>query len=384
MVSEEDKNENLTSEEYRQKADEHMDALKQEWSVFGKTGIIILAALFAIIVACIAWFASNREVSGTGMSIQASGSDFELAAAGDTVDTGKYDGMLGSGQGVSITSGNTSYMVTDGSHTSISWAITDNSNMGNKNAAGINPGSSGKLTFYIIAQKTGSLTVTLDLTLTGYRESTNTVGSSTSPVLEEAGKDDADQQLLEGHILLFAGYDDSSKSYSGWISDDADEWTMTLGNDTDYIADLTRNENGKLSWTANVVKGTAYPVTIYWIWPEVVGSYLMRDHTYIGGRPVLFPKDTTANDPEALPGGLFEKMCESSNSSGTISSNRYFKWALENSEDFTNFVTEEVLGSMRSNDFHTKKYGILCSYYNAADQYLGENIRYVKLTLDAQ
>ena len=380
-MSEEDKNEDLTSEEYREKAGEHLDALKQEWSLFGKTGIMILAALFAIIIACIAWFAGNREVRGIGMSIQAAGSDFELAAAGNISDKGEYDEMLDSDQGIIISSENTSYMATDSSRTSISWAITDNSNMGNKNVAGINPGSRGKLTFYIIAQKTGSLTVTLDLKLTGYREeSTNTEGINTLPVLEEA--DDAEQQLLEGHILLFAGYDASGNSYSGWISDDANEWTMPLEDREGHRSELTRNSNGKLTWTANVEKDTAYPITIYWIWPEVVGSYLIRDHTYIGERPVLFPKDAPENDPAALPDGLFQKMCE--NSGTTLTSNRYFKWTSENSGDFTDFVTVDMLESMRSNGFHTKKYGILCSYYNAADQYLGENVRYVKLTLDAQ
>lgn len=53
--------------------------------------------------------------------------------------------------------------------------------------------------------------------------------------LKEA--DSTAQQLLEGHVLLFAGCDKpdsnftvSYSSYKAWISEDAEPWTMTLTN----------------------------------------------------------------------------------------------------------------------------------------------------------
>ena len=57
-------------------------------------------------------------------------------------------------------------MSTWGSNTSISWAITNDSNMQNKTDQGIEPGSSGSMTFYIISHKDGPLSVKLNLTLT--------------------------------------------------------------------------------------------------------------------------------------------------------------------------------------------------------------------------
>ena len=381
-----------------------MDALKHEWAIFGKTGVFILAALVAVIIISIAWFASNRQVSGTGMNIQVSGSDFELAAEGTR--QGQYSELLESESGVKVTlkpegAESKPGMATDGSKTAISWAITDTSNLGNQNVAGINPGSSGKLTFYIIAQKTGSLTVTLDLSLTGYTTAQESAGKSST--LNPVGN--AVQQLMEGHILLFAGYDETKNAYKGWISADAASWQMSL--DESNNATLSRNENGKLIWTATVQKDTAYPVTIYWIWPEVLGEYLMKDQEHIGPRrPVLFQKDqdsndTTNSDPEVLPSGLFEKMCAegveepvispsaapegTTGSSGTpekLYINRYFKWTSAQGKSCP--VKQDKLEQMRNGPFHTQIYGNLCSYYNAADQYLGENVRYVKLTLEVQ
>ena len=87
------KNEELTSEEYRQKAQEQIDELKNQWKIFLRTGLIVIAAVIAIIAASIAWFVNNSRVDATGAAIQAAGSEFDIAAAG--ADTGsatvKYD-----------------------------------------------------------------------------------------------------------------------------------------------------------------------------------------------------------------------------------------------------------------------------------------------------
>ena len=379
---EKEDNNKLTPEEYRQKADEQMDALKHEWKVFAKTGIIIFVALFAIIIAGIAWFASNRQVTGTGMSIRVSGSDFELAAAGTVSDTGKYDdNMTDSTEGVAETIEGKSYVTTDGGHTSISWAITSDSHMANERSgrSGIDPGSSGKLTFYIIARKTGNLTVSLDLSLTGF----STVSESAG--ITEISDGSAEKQLMEGHILLFAGYDETKKEYSGWISADAQPWTMSIG--TGNTATLARGEDGKLTWSASVTENTAYPVTIYWIWPEILGEYVFNNHDYIGERrPILFPKDNTQetvlNDPSLLPEDLFTKMGAVTDSDSSQNSNRYFKW--DSTDEFKSLNPVNLLGNIRSGSFNMIEYGKLCSYYNMADQYLGETVRYVKLRVDAQ
>ena len=370
------KKEELTPEEYRQQARDEISEVKAEWKVFLRTGIIMFAALVAIIIACIAWFVSNNKVTISGTRVQSAGSEFELAAAAkpdSESSAGVYDKLLDVHAGTETSIGNKTFLATDGSHTSITWAITNDSNMNNNNTEdGIKPGASGKMTFYIISQKDGPLSVTLDLTLTGY---TGEETAATSLDLQKANE--KAQQLLKGHFLLFAGYDSAAYSYKGWISEDADPWSMTL----DYERErgvLSRAENGKLTWSVqNAEKGTAYPVTIYWVWPEMLGSYLVKDQSSIGKRPVLFPEDwnESSNHLTELPGTLFATMCNPEDN------NRYFYW--KESEDFAGTEIAKKLSQMRTN-FNPVMYGTLAVYYNQADEYLGSNVRFVKLKLDAQ
>ena len=367
------KKEELTPEEYRQQARDEISEVKAEWKVFLRTGIIMFAALVAIIIACIAWFVSNNKVTISGTKVQSAGSEFELAAAAkpdSESSAGVYDSLLDVHPGTETSIGDKKFLATDGSNTSITWAITHDSNMNNNNPEdGIEPGASGQMTFYIISQKDGSLSVTLDLTLTGY---TGEETAATSSNLHKA--DTKAQQLLEGHVLLFAGYDSDARSYKGWISEDAGPWSMPL----DYESGvLSRAENGKLTWSVqNANKGTAYPVTIYWVWPEMLGSYLVKDQSSIGKRPVLFPEDwnESSNHLTELPEKLFTTMCSQKD-------NRYFYW--RESEDFTGTEIAKKLSQMRTN-FNPVMYGTLAVYYNQADEYIGSNVRFVKLKLDAQ
>lgn len=378
------KKEELTPEEYGQKARKEMQDLKNQWKIFFKTGFIMLAALIAIIVASIAWFVSNNKVDSTGMNIQAAGSEFDLAASIKNAEStnGIYDNLLSVPNGEK----NKEYSVTSESHTAISWAITDDSNLRNEKdkSLGIEPGSSGSITFYIIPHKNGALNVSLTLSLTGYTLK-NTGTELTSESLTDI-KADA-QQLLEGHILLFAGYDKKKNSYKGWISQDGDPWSMSL-NDNDNSS-LSQKENGELIWSIKDAEAEkAYPVTVYWIWPELLESYLLKKESYTGTRPLLFPaekdKSTSASNPEALPSELFEKMCEvpAENPNTPVNSNRYFRW--ETKEAFTNTVKRGETLNLIRNRYNSALYGNVAAYYDLADQYIGSNVQYVKLTLNAR
>lgn len=376
------KKEELTPEEYRQQAQEEMQNLKNQWKTFFRTGIFLFAAVAAMIILGIAWFVSNNKVAGTGTSISASGSDFDLAAditgAASTKGKGMYDELLDVPSGTETKIKEQTFLATNDTNDSITWAITDDSNLNNQtDANGIEPGSSGSLTFYIISHKDGPLSLTLDVTLTGYSYSGKDDNeSTTSADITQLKSDDKAQKLLEGHVLLFAGYDSDTdsdtKSYKAWISEDAEVWTRSLDKDADgkTSVSLSRDADGKLTWTAeNAVKETAYPVTLYWIWPERLESYIMSAEAYTGRRPLLFPDDTY------LPKNFFTTMCT------VDDSNRYFRW--KEVETFKTTVTPAVLSNMRTN-FNPVIYKSISEYYNLADQYLGENVRYIKLKVEAR
>ena len=380
--------EELTAEEYRQKAQKQIEILKNQWKIFFRTGIIVVAAFIVMIVASIAWFVSNTRVDATGVAIQPADMPFDLAAAGTesnaSADRGMYDELLTVSLGASREIEGKKYWSTDGSHTSICWAVTPESNMNNTGEdgkpTGIEPGSYGKMTFYIIPNKDGSLKVTLDLVLTGYQIADNKKNEEnvTQNDLTEV-TDSSLQQLLEGHVLLFAGYNEKAGCYKGWISRDAGEWSMRLGSETE--AAVLESKSGKLTWNnTNAKKDTAYPVTIYWIWPERLESYLRKADGYSGKNPLLFSENPSSeeNALSALPKNLFETMGEVEENS---SSNRYFRW--EDSEKFQENVTKDTLSQIREK-FNPALYSMVAVYYDAADQYLGKNVQYVQLELDAQ
>lgn len=380
--------EELTAEEYRQKAQEQIELLKNQWKIFFRTGIIVVAAFIVMIVASIAWFVSNTRVDATGVAIRPADMPFDLAAAGTkstaSADRGMYDKLLTVSPGASREIERKKYWSTDGSHTSICWAVTPESNMNNTGETGkptgIEPGSYGKMTFYIIPNKDGSLKVTLDLVLTGYQIADNKKNEEnvTKNDLTEV-TDPSLQQLLEGHVLLFAGYDEAAGCYKGWISRDAGEWSMRSDSETE--AAVLESRSGKLTWNnTNAKKDTAYPVTIYWIWPERLESYLRKADGYSGKNPLLFPEDPSSeeNALSALPENLFETMGEVEENS---SSNRYFRW--EDSAKFQENVTKDTLSQIREK-FNPALYSMVAAYYDSADQYLGKNVQYVQLKLDAQ
>lgn len=380
--------EELTAEEYRQKAQKQIELLKNQWKIFFRTGIIVVAAVIVMIVASIAWFVSNTRVDATGVAIRPADMPFDLAAAGTksnaSADRGRYDELLTVSPGASREIEGKKYWSTDGSHTSICWAVTPESNMNNTGEdgmpTGIEPGSYGKMTFYIIPNKDGPLKVTLDLVLTGYQiaDGKKNAENVTKNDLTEV-TDPSLQQLLEGHVLLFAGYDEAAGCYKGWISRDAGEWSMSLGSETE--AAVLEGKSGKLTWNnANAQKDTAYPVTIYWIWPERLESYLRKADGYSGKNPLLFPENPSSeeNALSVLPENLFATMGEVE---GDSSSNRYFRW--EDSVKFQEHVTKDTLSQIREK-FNPALYSMVAAYYDSADQYLGKNVQYVQLKLDAQ
>ncbi len=365
-----------SAQDYRKEAKLHMAAIKSSWVIFAKTGVVVLAAAVVIFVATVAWFANNREVQANNMAIQMAGSVFELAAQGDI---GKWDTEERTPAGEEVILDGSKFLTT-GQNSTILWALNDNSHMNNQKevGTGLQPGSSGSLTCYIIAKTTGPLSVNLSLQILGELGELQT---EEQPIPQDA------LELLQGHILFFAGYDSGTSSYIGWISSDADSWKIELENGQ---AILQRNEDGSLTWSRNVESEKAYPITFYWIWPDIFGEYLFKNQTHIARRSILFPYDQSESVATAsvLPSRLFKNICQTKE--GEVS-NRYMKWARTSDADietqrteFMKLVTEENLQGLRNETgYNLYLYGKICNYYNRGDQYIGEQIPYIRVSLEA-
>lgn len=182
------------------------------------SGMLALAALVVIAVACYAWFASNKSVTGNVGTVSAGVYGFELASIGDN---GAFDAETP-----------TDYTVPEGQpwsghekgiHTAgmqeIRWKMSDASNLGNGTGdSGIRPGSSGKLEFYVIPKQEGEINLTFRLSMIPMDSKKNALTDETA------------QKLLHGHLLFAYAYTIDNKPQSGLIDPASDQFIMQIPN----------------------------------------------------------------------------------------------------------------------------------------------------------
>ena len=76
--------------DYRESAQKHIEEAKAEWTIFGKTGIFILAVLGVIAFLALAWFVSNTSVTSLSGSISARNDmPYRLASVGERLEMEK-------------------------------------------------------------------------------------------------------------------------------------------------------------------------------------------------------------------------------------------------------------------------------------------------------
>lgn len=227
------------------------------------SAVLALAALIVIGVACYAWFVSSKSVTAIVGTVSMGDVTFELASAGQlsafdtpdgyTVPTGEEYGAEPDKK-----------WWTFGNQT-IQWRMTDTGNLGNYRAnettepEGIRPGTSGKLSFYVIPRGDGPLQVQFDLSIVPLKAQNK--DDLNSPLVELSGEPVA-LKLLRGH-LLFAY---PQKYENGTLADDSG---MTLANYSDgsFTIDF-----------GTVTKDTPIPVTLEWHWYNTLSDALNSDY----------------------------------------------------------------------------------------------------------
>lgn len=209
------------------------------------SAVLALAALIVIGVACYAWFANNRVVTANLSSVSLNADCFELASEGGA---GVFDGKLPAEYNVPgetwLNSSNTKGTYTAGKQ-AVTWCMNSGSNLNNQQAAGdlpagngIAPGSSGKLTFYVIPKINGELTLTFSIDVIPLKQVGNTIQE-----LGETADETAARQLLQGHLFF-------SKTYNN-------------------VTEPVQFNNRSFTLDLGTVKkdGAPIPVTLNWRWP---------------------------------------------------------------------------------------------------------------------
>lgn len=223
------------------------DSFREARKQIVRSAFLALAALGVIVFACYAWFVSSGTVTGKISSVLLNGSTFELASVGDNgafydqmrselkkdnPDTWSYTDQNGIVQkGIST-----------GKYDTVEWLLTEDSNMGNLTKAGIQPGTGGNISFYVIPKVDGNLTLKFHIDLIPLKLPSKNTENETTQSEADPVSDPVLEQLLKGHFLFY-WYNKGTKT---WVPCNTGDFTMTF---TGCQVDK------------------AIPVTLTWKWP---------------------------------------------------------------------------------------------------------------------
>ncbi len=432
MILNQERQQRRTAEEYRASAEAHRQAYKNQRKTFLKTGVIVIAAVFALFVLSMAWFANNSSVSADGIRVSANSTGFELRSYGTN---GIYDEDILSQffQYIQVGDG-TSSLTTSGSSASISWLMSEDSNLGNysekevhfttkKNQAAsvqsgdeeqdnntqageqsseqddtqdrknyaIEPGSEGHLTFYIVPGIDGTQTFDLQLTVSPYAATVDDQTNEIKKVTEVGGEKETSQtnkyakQFISGHILFFLESEAESKNTETAEESKVSAETAEKSKVSTETAETTETTAVEYKWISDETfsvtiedaeAGKEYGYTIYWKWPQVFSELILKEgDSYLNGRNLILT--------EAMRGSILKDMI--------ARPEKYFYNSLTKSplstenklvQDITN-IHEKSPNAGGTEGYTPQNFVDLSSFYNQADQIIGSQISFIMVELSA-
>ena len=338
--------------------EELKNKIKKDKKKVAQNIVFIMAAVVALIALCIAWFVSNNRVNGILGKISAKKSGIEIGSNGSQ---GVHDDILQKVKSDLIyhLPGKEKHDTSQGG--SINWLLNEYSNMKNysdgksfngtaakyRKDYAMEPGTKGKLDFFIKSYEEGDLSLDFSLDIVPY-----VMNDKTPQAVDKTST--AAPQLLSGHILYFLGekLSDGKITYT-WIKD------------------------GKFKIKIqNAEKNKEYNYSIYWVWPLNLSTILLNENDeFLNGSTVEFDdKDATG----ALRNQIVTDM--------TKHPENYFFSSLTEKPLDTTYVEVKAIGDIHeksgANGTYDKQLFVdLSSYYNQADMKIGGNISFITATL---
>lgn len=327
-----------------------------------------LSALVVMVGFSVAWFVSNHRVNATGMNIEAANAqDFQLASKGKRQEAEqKYlknedsQNILNNGTAYLINSDGKMIAASDDTNnteiyyagfTNLAWRLDDD--------VTLMPGASGSMTFYIIPRKENLTSANLTFTLKAYSDDKKTG-------LAVISKDNQLQNLVMGHILFFRNWE-ADGSYAGWIA--PDENGSYLMANSEYSFTVTPENKTTFE------KDKPYRVTLYWVWPNYIRNYI-----YTNQNGSLFTNPDSSDYKNLL------KFLNKENFQNNEAEQKYSKIFYAKPDSGATSAKDSTSGNGNQiNSNITDAVLNECNEaYNNADQYIGENTRYlyVDVTVD--
>ena len=327
-----------------------------------------LSALVVMVGFSVAWFVSNHRVNATGMNIEAANAqDFQLASKGKRQEAEqKYlknedsQNILNNGTAYLINSDGKMIAASDDTNnteiyyagfTNLAWRLDDD--------VTLMPGASGSMTFYISPRKENLTSANLTFTLKAYSDDKKTG-------LAVISKDNQLQNLVMGHILFFRNWE-ADGSYAGWIA--PDENGSYLMANSEYSFTVTPENKTTFE------KDKPYRVTLYWVWPNYIRNYI-----YTNQNGSLFTNPDSSDYKNLL------KFLNKENFQNNEAEQKYSKIFYAKPDSGATSAKDSTSGNGNQiNSNITDAVLNECNEaYNNADQYIGENTRYlyVDVTVD--
>lgn len=380
-----------------EKIKDYQRQIAQGFFYIGVTIIVFTAV-------CIAWFVSNTKVTATGASISAANNvPLLLASTGerqipesyDEFNNKKYYNKLlnflageskkcdkdsvyydyNEKESESFSAETTLYTGTSG----LAWYLNGQQEL--------SPGAGGELELYFIPQKSGLSEVTLKLTVEGkkaggVKDDVNTL---------EDLKDETAKNFLNSHILFFEQYDEShgyrellgKTKISSTSDSEAEEkggyiFTPSAAKTITVRAKDFKDESGKEKDIFDV--NVPYKVTIYWKWPAQFRNYVYSGYSYENDL-FYYPDDEEPHDDQDA---LVKYLNKENSATSKVDSKDFYatgffkKDAALDTEGKTGISIGTIGTDMAQENFANGT-----EYYNQADEYLGSNVNYILVRVDA-
>ena len=341
--------------------------------------LLIMMVLLSAVSATWAWFASGKESKLSNIGMSGTNAPFELEVRGNIVENksifAKLDQAFENGEDQAMTP--TAYQ-TSGMAPKIIWRKTGETAADGHYDQGIGPNSHGKLTFWIIPNYDGEISVSFRLLVRGFiatygDEATNEldvdqvfeVTDAMTATAENGinGQEDLENKqaacdFLRGHILFFSDYDENTGYYSGFLG---------TGNTLSFAECVKPDSSPREKYGENdtvlVEKGEKYQVTIYWKWANTLEQILYDINSPHRDAPLF----STANQ--------------------TDRNIAYNFLADERNKVFRNMLQQDIaehLDNIKNNTIDAESsLSELSSAYNSADLLIGYNIDFIMIELTA-
>lgn len=363
------KDEGHTAKYYYEKAELHKNILKSQLQIFLKTGIFVLAAAVGLVLVTMSWFFHNTQVSARGSSIGVQAGTYVLASVGQRqIEKTKYLSEEGGSQPVlsagdekncdyyyvqreegweKVSSSQTYYTV---NAEEVAWYLGRNMSLF--------PGSREQMDFYIIPSVNGAQTITFNLTIKPFMDD----NGKAKEIVDNSALDD----LLLGHILFFGCTSDSE--CSNWLA------VFEDGQAADGITGMTNRLTVALPEDAEA--NVPYQVSITAVWSKRFQNMIYLGRKNQGDLFVNKSEDYTRMSEFISMQSTKESL---SNTAGAGKSNYLFLMGNQDTAE-NPFIPQPAQGEGYDAMEYTK--AVQCgSYYNLADEYIGERVSYLLISI---